>query len=60
MGLGISRIFPNLDYFNFKEAVIYGDPINFTSVERAVVIAVAWFGILLISSIWIFDRRDFI
>ena len=29
LGLGVARVFPNLEYFNFKEAVVYGDPINF-------------------------------
>jgi ABC-type transport system involved in multi-copper enzyme maturation permease subunit len=60
MGLAVAQVFPNLEYFNFKEAVIYGDPITGFSIQRAVAIWAAWFVILLISSIWIFDRRDFI
>jgi len=59
-GLAFSRIFPNLDYFNFKEAVIYGDPLNGLLVGRALGIFTAWFIILLLGSIWIFNRRDFI
>jgi len=60
VGLAISRIFPNLDYFNFKEAVIYGDPIGGFLIGRAFGIFAAWVTLLLISSIWIFNKRDFI
>lgn len=60
MGLGISRVFPNLNYFNFREAVIYGDPISSFMITRAFGIWFAWFVILLVGSIWIFNKRDFI
>jgi Cu-processing system permease protein len=60
IGTAFSRVFPNLDYFNFKEAVIYGDPIGTFLIGRAFGIFAAWFILLLISSIWIFNRRDFI
>lgn len=60
VGLAFSRVFPNLDYFNFKEAVVYGDPIGGFLMTRAFGIFVAWFIILLVSSIWIFNKRDFI
>ena len=59
-GLAFSRIFPNLDYFNFREAALYGDPIPHYIIGRAVVLWLAWFTILIIGSIWIFNRRDFV
>ncbi len=59
IGLGISKFFPNLDYFNFKEAVIYGDAISSLSITRAFGIWIAWFIILSIASTWIFEKRDF-
>jgi len=59
-GLAFSKVFPNLDYFNFKEAVIYADPIGGYLLSRAFGIFAAWFILLLLTSIWIFNRRDFI
>jgi len=58
-GLAFTRVFPNLDLFNFKEAVIYGDAIPAYALGRAGVLCLAWFVIFLIGAIWIFDRRDF-
>lgn len=60
VGAGVSRVFPNLEYFNFREAVVYNDPIGAHLITRGLVVWAAWFAILLISTIWIFDRRDFI
>jgi Cu-processing system permease protein len=59
LGTTLAKIFPNLDYFNFKEAVVYGDAVAAGSVNRALILWVAWFLILLVSSIWIFEKRDF-
>ena len=59
-GSVFSRIFPNLALFNFREAALYGDPIPHVMILKAVVLWAAWFVILLISSIWVFNRRDFV
>lgn len=59
-GAAFTRVFPNLEYFDFREAVIYNDPITSHMIGRGVVVWAAWFAILLICTIWIFDRRDFI
>jgi Cu-processing system permease protein len=59
LGTILARSFPNLDYFNFKEAVVYGDIIAVGSIHRALILWFAWFLILLVTSIWIFEKRDF-
>jgi ABC-type transport system involved in multi-copper enzyme maturation permease subunit len=60
MGKALSEVLPNFEYFNFKEAVLHGDVISTASIEHAVLIWFAWSMILVLTSIWIFDRRDFI
>lgn len=59
-GTAIARVFPNLNYFDFKEAVVYGDVIAAGDIQRALGIWLAWFIILLLASTFIFERRDFI
>ncbi|MDZ4677826.1 MAG: ABC transporter permease subunit [Oligoflexia bacterium] len=58
-GLGFSRIFPNLENFNFKEAVLYGDAITNQTLLNVSSLWLAWIAILLVVSIWIFEKRDF-
>ncbi len=60
VGTFLSRVFPNLEYFNFREAAIYADPLTGDAVQRALFVFMAWLVILLVGSVWIFDRRDFI
>jgi Cu-processing system permease protein len=59
LGLGVSKIFPNLENFNFKEAALYGDQIATQTLIQVGSIWMAWLAVLLIASIWIFEKRDF-
>lgn len=55
----ISRIFPDLSVFNFREAVVYGDSIPFQSILGAFQLFTGWVLILGVATIWIFRKRDF-
>jgi hypothetical protein len=52
-------IVPNLELFNWRSAVIYGDEISGVVLVQATAVAIGWFLVLLTLSSVIFRRRDF-
>ncbi|MCC6277470.1 MAG: ABC transporter permease [Oligoflexia bacterium] len=59
VGKWFSKVFPNLEYFNFKAAVVHGEVISSQAVLSAFCIWGAWTLILLIGALWVFENRDF-
>ncbi len=55
----VNSIIPNLENYNWREAVIYSDPIPLSQVFWAGVNALSWFGLLILLTAFIFGRRDF-
>ncbi len=55
----VTAIVPDLENFNWREYVIYADPIPLSQVLWAGVNAFAWFGLLIVLTAFIFGRRDF-
>ncbi|MGE0762503.1 MAG: ABC transporter permease [Bdellovibrionales bacterium] len=55
----LPQIVPNLDRFNWRSAVVYGDAIAFNEVLLTSGYAAAWFALLIGAAGYIFRRRDF-
>lgn len=59
VGKFIVYTFPNLELFNWRAAVVYGDSLPFSEVATASGYMALWFSFLLTGSILIFRRKDF-
>lgn len=59
-GYYFSRYFLNLEKFNFREAVIYQDPVSFLVLAQSAAYALSWLVLLMFITHKIFDRRDFV
>ena len=55
----LQKIVPNLDRFNWRSAVVYGDAIAMKEVLLATGFAFGWFIVLISLAGFIFRRRDF-
>ncbi|MCY4513397.1 MAG: hypothetical protein OXB86_06890 [Bdellovibrionales bacterium] len=56
----IINIFPNLEYGNWKTAVVYGDTISGGDFSMAVLYFLLWIGCILSLSLFLFERKDFL
>ena len=56
----ITRLFPNLEFYNWRSLFIYQDPVPFRDMSLASVHALAWFGLSVFVAAFIFRRRDFV
>lgn len=59
IGIFLSKALPDLEVFNFKAAAVYGDPLMVHEISKPFVVFALWTALLLISSSWIFSKRDF-
>lgn len=59
MSEGIGRLFPDLEKFNWRQAVVYTDPIDAAAVGWSTLYAVVWFILLVTLASFIFKKRDF-
>lgn len=53
------RVVPNLENYNWRSAVIHGDPLSVSTVGWATVNSLAWFALLVAAAGFIFRKRDF-
>ena len=56
----IISLFPNLEYGNWKAAVVYGDVISWGDFSMAVLYFLLWIGCILSLSLFLFERKDFL
>lgn len=59
-GSFFSKYFINLSRFDFKEAVIYNDPINKSDVYLSIALWLSWMIILIFCAQRLFKSRDFV
>lgn len=59
VGAAVPKLVPNLEYYNWRSAVIYSDPVPMSEVLNASLQSGAWFIVLTLLAAFIFGRRDF-